>query len=87
MEKEFYCSICLEEFSSELDYRHPIVLSCGHTFCRYCLQFLPSKKCPFDNQFFNLSKTPINYLLLQLLESRNQLLTCTKPKVSLPTKD
>lgn len=40
--KDLECSICLEIFQM------PIVLICGHTFCRKCieLQKQESNKCP-----------------------------------------
>lgn len=42
MVKELECPICLEIFSL------PIVLICGHTFCKKCIenQKLHSNKCP-----------------------------------------
>jgi hypothetical protein len=40
--KDFECPICLEIFNM------PIVLACGHTFCRSCIeqQKQNSNKCP-----------------------------------------
>ena len=42
MNRDLDCSICLEVF------KLPIVLSCGHTFCRNCIenQKKNSSKCP-----------------------------------------
>jgi len=42
MNKDLECSICLEIF------KLPIVLLCGHTFCKKCIEFQKknSSKCP-----------------------------------------
>ena len=48
-EKEFECPICIDIF--EL----PIVLCCGHTFCKKCLEIHKenSNKCPICRNYIS----------------------------------
>ncbi|XP_045533196.1 E3 ubiquitin-protein ligase rnf8-like isoform X1 [Pieris brassicae] len=50
METELQCSICAEIFIC------PVMLSCGHTFCKYCINLWKKNKkdCP-------ICRTPIKY--------------------------
>ncbi len=52
----------------------PIILNCGHTICKKCLENIFKRmfyvKCPFDNQkfFYELNNYPINYMALEYVE-------------------
>lgn len=64
------CNICLEEFDEKE--KQPIVLECGHTLCRECVESIynKNKKCPIDGEEFkrSLHELKPNYALLELLE-------------------
>mmetsp|Transcript_4745 Transcript_4745/g.7142 ORF Transcript_4745/g.7142 Transcript_4745/m.7142 type:complete len:1017 (+) Transcript_4745:916-3966(+) len=66
-----FCSICMERFN---DSRHaPLVLNCGHTFCRDCLSSLQSAKsqikCPNCNSIESRSidALPKNFILSEIV--------------------
>ncbi|KAF8819011.1 FHA domain-containing protein, partial [Cardiosporidium cionae] len=60
---ELTCSICLEYFHL------PVTLSCGHTYCRYCVGStkLPGKRCPLCRQPIG-NPLCINTVLTNLIE-------------------
>lgn len=75
MEDCMVCAICREAFSRE---REPLVLQCGHSFCRYCIEHLVNEnsymKCSFDRSY---DMRPIgdfrpNIALLQLIEYKSK---------------
>ena len=60
------CQICNELFYSHQE-KIPIVLNCGHTLCKHCLDNILKKgreKCPIDNQ------TEINIVKNHLIENK-----------------
>ena len=60
------CQICVEEFYSKKE-KIPIVLNCGHTICKQCLDNNLKKgreKCPIDNQ------TKIEIVKNKLIENK-----------------
>ena len=60
------CQICVEEFYSKQE-KIPIVLNCGHTLCKQCLDNNLKKgreKCPIDNQ------TKIEIVKNKLIENK-----------------
>jgi len=62
----FECSICLEEF------KHPVVISCGHTFCKGCLLQLKQLSCPTCRlNFDSVESLPSNFVVLQWMEENN----------------
>ena len=76
------CEICFNIFTAEGS-RIPLVLPCGHSFCRTCCVAFDSK-CPacrreFQGGVRSLSR---NFALLRLLESApNDLVTSNSPSV------
>jgi hypothetical protein len=64
----FECSICLEEF------KQPVVLSCGHTFCKGCLLKVRDYQCPTCRQFFycDVDSLPSNFVVLQWMEENKK---------------
>ena len=69
------CSICFENFDNMI--RLPLVLSCGHTFCKVCLEQYDCKVflCPIDRkqEWRDAQSLPRNYIVLDFL---------TAPKLS-----
>lgn len=67
-----YCSICFEEYDKED--RIPLLVSCGHTFCKACLLLLPEPlKCPHCRyaEIRTLSELPKNILVYQIQAQLN----------------
>ncbi|XP_039640377.1 nuclear factor 7, brain-like [Perca fluviatilis] len=69
-EKDFYCpvcSICHEVF------RDPVLLSCSHSFCKYCLKSWwrekPTRDCPVCKRRSSKPEPPRNLELKKLCES------------------
>ncbi|XP_028460140.1 nuclear factor 7, brain-like [Perca flavescens] len=69
-EKDFYCpvcSICYEVF------RDPVLLSCSHSFCKYCLKSWwrekPTRECPVCKRRSSKPEPPRNLELKKLCES------------------
>lgn len=62
-----YCAICFEEYEKEE--RIPLMLSCGHTFCKNCLILLPEPpKCPACRtpETKSINELPRNILIFQI---------------------
>ena len=63
----FECQICLEAYSDSGDHV-PLILPCGHTFCKSCLElrFTSVPSCPVDNQRCSkaISQLTKNYSLI-----------------------
>ena len=72
------CSICLESFDSEL--RIPLVLSCGHTFCKICLEAYKNQPilCPMDRiqELRDIAGLPKNFIVLDLLDEPKFMHKC-----------
>ncbi|KAK2861679.1 hypothetical protein Q5P01_001212 [Channa striata] len=66
-EKDLYCSVCHEIF------KDPVILSCGHSFCRDCLQRWWREKrihdCPNCRNIPLLTDPPGNLVLRNLCEA------------------
>uniref|UniRef100_A0A3P9JE56 Uncharacterized protein n=1 Tax=Oryzias latipes TaxID=8090 RepID=A0A3P9JE56_ORYLA len=64
--EDLTCSVCLSLFT------HPVILFCGHSFCRECISsFLSSQQsCPQCRSEVSLEKTPLttNHALKSLAE-------------------
>jgi hypothetical protein len=64
------CSTCWTNFNSKLFL--PLLLPCGHTFCKQCLKTLREQKvksvCPMDQkEFINIENLlPVNFSLMNL---------------------
>ncbi|XP_015233345.1 PREDICTED: E3 ubiquitin-protein ligase TRIM39-like [Cyprinodon variegatus] len=65
-EAELFCSVCNEVF------KDPVVLSCGHSFCKECLKKWwrekPVQECPFCKRRSSKSNPPISLSLKNLCE-------------------
>ena len=74
-EIELTCPICLEDFDTLK--RVPLVLACGHTYCKVCLKHMSIKelKCPNDRQPETrpFPKLPKNYIIIDFLKSPEQV--------------
>uniref|UniRef100_A0A3Q2DK82 Uncharacterized protein n=1 Tax=Cyprinodon variegatus TaxID=28743 RepID=A0A3Q2DK82_CYPVA len=68
-EAELFCSVCNEVF------KDPVVLSCGHSFCKECLKKWwrekPVQECPFCKRRSSKSNPPISLSLKNLLNPEN----------------
>ncbi|KAF6253268.1 hypothetical protein COO60DRAFT_434203 [Scenedesmus sp. NREL 46B-D3] len=69
----FECGICTSMFNSSA--RQPLILECGHTFCRECIQHNlgPQRWCPYCRQPINkhVDDLPRNYALENAMEAAN----------------
>lgn len=72
------CSICFEAFDNEINL--PLVLCCGHTFCKPCLEKYTNKLflCPIDRkqEWREVSSLPRNFIVLDYLEAPKQINKC-----------
>lgn len=71
------CNVCLSSFDS--NFHKPLLLpSCGHTFCRFCLDTLHKQsknscpECRKQNAVISVNLLPTNFSLLALAESQTQ---------------
>ncbi|KAM3591693.1 uncharacterized protein V6R79_005890 [Siganus canaliculatus] len=68
--QDLTCSICLSL------YTEPVVLQCGHSFCRTCLhqdwRGKMTRICPLCKKVLSNSEPPVNYTLKSLCESYRQ---------------
>ena len=60
------CPVCFEQYT---DIKKPLILPCGHTTCKTCLEILQKKsiiKCPFCQKEFiaDFTKFHVNYALM-----------------------
>jgi hypothetical protein len=74
-----FCSVCFEEYDKED--RVPLLVTCGHTFCKACLTLLPEPlKCPHCRftESRTLNDLPKNFLVYQIQAQLNpsQLTMC-----------
>mmetsp|Transcript_41792 Transcript_41792/g.53870 ORF Transcript_41792/g.53870 Transcript_41792/m.53870 type:complete len:404 (-) Transcript_41792:54-1265(-) len=73
--QELACTICEELFSDSLKKRRPLILTCGHSFCRLCCNKLIKKnqiKCPNCNApsvCDNVDKLAQNWSLISMLQT------------------
>ena len=84
MESIKTCNVCF--FSFDAKEHTPRFLPCGHSVCSHCLtSFLNNpllRKCPFDNLSFShaqnsLAAFPINFVVMEMLEQKNNNLCKT----------
>ncbi|OMJ85825.1 hypothetical protein SteCoe_12734 [Stentor coeruleus] len=74
------CPQCKQKFNSMTNL--PFLLpSCGHTFCKFCLQKMSCKtfiRCGLCNSmtYKELKKLPVNYALIEAFESSNKKPKC-----------
>lgn len=72
MESLLECIICKEPYNQ--NNRVPIILTCGHTFCKVCVHKMAQHtqyiRCPIDRKFEarDLSSLNINYAIVQIQE-------------------
>ena len=86
MSSEWECSICYQIFGENAT--SPRVLSCGHTFCKSCLQQIINtrKVCPYCQKRIsaaNVSDIPVNYTVFQIVKSSEERLDKDKPITTL----
>ncbi|XP_050736053.1 uncharacterized protein LOC127008288 isoform X2 [Eriocheir sinensis] len=71
---EFSCQVCLSRYDSE-GHRPLLLPACGHSFCAYCVQVLGQQgktycpKCRKENAVQPVSSLPVNYSLLEIVQS------------------
>eukprot|EP00878_Enallax_costatus_P047767 GHUV01058930.1.p1 GENE.GHUV01058930.1~~GHUV01058930.1.p1 ORF type:complete len:169 (+),score=35.46 GHUV01058930.1:62-508(+) len=69
----FECGICTAMFNAAQ--RQPLILECGHTFCRHCIlhSLGPQKWCPYCRQPItkHVDDLPRNYALENAMEAAN----------------
>jgi len=74
-ELELACPVCLESFDTM--FRIPLVLGCGHTYCKACLESLASKglQCPHDRkpERRSIAALPRNFIIVEFLEAPEQI--------------
>lgn len=72
MEERVSCAVCLERYDNS--YKTPLMLLCGHTFCRSCLVQMSKNGlgvlCPNDRQkdLRNVNSLPKNFALLDIIQ-------------------
>lgn len=70
------CFICNENFDSNTFDLTPLLIACGHTFCRKCLTTMSKNKneCPFDKTIFdkNINDLKKNFALLDLMDKKEK---------------
>ncbi len=71
------CQICFEHFDSK-SFAPKILVKCGHSFCRICIERLSNKKssiqCPICREITKINKRenlPTNYSLQEMIEKAN----------------
>ncbi|XP_064110980.1 tripartite motif-containing protein 72-like isoform X2 [Macrobrachium nipponense] len=80
MEEATTCAVCSEEYSSGK--RDPLILQCGHTFCRSCIGNIKDSKkhfCPTCRDAIaedTYERLPMNFSILSLSDNMPQF----KPK-------
>jgi hypothetical protein len=60
------CGVCFHEF--DVADHEPLVLPCGHSFCKSCVEGLPTKHCPNCRKQFNTTQK--NFVVLDIIQSR-----------------
>ncbi|XP_067085234.1 E3 ubiquitin-protein ligase TRIM47 [Osmerus mordax] len=90
LQKELICAICLDYFDD------PVILKCGHNFCRFCILMHWEEnggedigyQCPECRMVFNKISFTKNYLVKNLVDKLNQLecLKSFKPAQPKPVK-
>lgn len=75
------CQICFEHFDSS-SFTPKVLIKCGHSFCKICLDRLISGKtyvtCPVcreNTKVVKLESLPTNYSLIQIIEKSNDMNT------------
>ncbi|XP_074492867.1 nuclear factor 7, brain-like [Sebastes fasciatus] len=67
LEEDLCCPVCHDVF------RHPVVLSCSHSFCKDCLKNWwrekPTRECPICKRRSSKSEPPCNLALKNLCEA------------------
>lgn len=70
------CEKCEEEFNQE--HKIPLILPCGHTICRKCIESIMSKlgyvRCPIDakRHYNDIKHFPKNLNLISLIEKHSK---------------
>jgi hypothetical protein len=71
------CHICYEHFDSK-SFVPKILIKCGHSFCKFCLERIINKKssvqCPVCRENTKITKKenlPTNYSLIEVIEKSN----------------
>lgn len=87
MEVAVTCAVCLKVYQQST--RDPLVLPCGHTFCRECLAAVLNisgrilcPNCRRDASISDVSKLPICYPLVSLSSSYSEIKVSTTGRVS-----
>ena len=60
------CRVCFENFN-HFKNKPRLIISCGHTFCEYCLNRLQIQICPECRSSIN--GTVVNYAIFNLIQS------------------
>lgn len=87
MEAAVTCAVCLKVYQQGT--RDPLVLPCGHTFCRECLAAVHNisrgilcPNCRRNANISDVSKLPICYSLVSLSFSYSEIKVNTTIRVS-----
>ena len=69
--KAFNCYSCKKHFNYGKN--TPLVIHCGHSFCKTCLEDLHKKrrvkcpKCKYSARYDNVDDIPINHALVKVM--------------------
>ncbi len=69
------CTLCYDQFNQTE--RQPMILPCGHSFCKLCIDIVEQKngvgmECPFKCKMLNqnYAKARINITVLDLIKKK-----------------
>ena len=72
MEQILKCKIC--HYSYNTEFRKPILIMCGHTFCKLCISKLEISKCRICGLTVDLNLLITNYIvedIMKIIENDN----------------
>ena len=72
------CTICFLKFLSDDNSRQPLILVCGHSYCKNCMDEIIIRKriCPTCKTSINFQKSediPRNFALIELLKDKTAI--------------
>ncbi len=66
MEQVLKCKICQNSFNTEI--KKPIIILCGHTFCKLCISKTENSKCPICGITVDMNVMITNHIVEEFLK-------------------